>query len=62
MALVPAGRLAKAALPTAQPPMSTALARSRLWPLVTDLVALTKPRVTGLVKATAAVARASALP
>lgn len=55
MALVPAGRLAKAALPTAQPPMSTALARSRLWPLVTDLVALTKPRVTGLVMATAAV-------
>lgn len=35
--------------------MSTVLASSRLRPLVFDLVALTKPRVTGLVMATAAV-------
>jgi protoheme IX farnesyltransferase len=35
--------------------MSTAAATSRLRPLLSDLVALTKPRVTGLVMATAAV-------
>jgi protoheme IX farnesyltransferase len=35
--------------------MNTALATSRLVPLVSDLVALTKPRVTALVMATAAV-------
>jgi protoheme IX farnesyltransferase len=35
--------------------MSTALVHSRLRPLVVDLVALTKPRVTALVMATAAV-------
>ena len=35
--------------------MSTVAARPRLLPLVIDLVALTKPRVTGLVMATAAV-------
>ena len=35
--------------------MNTALASSRLMPLVSDLVALTKPRVTALVMATAAV-------
>jgi heme o synthase len=35
--------------------MSTVAALSRLRPLVTDLIALTKPRVTALVMATAAV-------
>jgi len=35
--------------------MSTAATHSRLWPLVADLLALTKPRVTSLVMATAAV-------
>jgi protoheme IX farnesyltransferase len=40
--------------------MTTALANSRLMPLVSDLIALTKPRVTALVMATAAVGMALA--
>lgn len=35
--------------------MSTVAATSRAWPVIVDLVALTKPRVTALVLATAAV-------
>jgi heme o synthase len=56
MALVPSGRLRRRPdLDRPAPIMSTVAARPRLLPLVIDLVALTKPRVTGLVMATAAV-------